>query len=649
MADSYAVAGGESGHIVVRSDNPDIVFGGGYRGELTRYDHSTRSARWIAVWPEPTWATAQEVRHRFNWTAPLAPSPHDPRLLYHGANRVFRSGDDGETWTAISPDLTRNDPEKLTSSGGPITPDDTGAEYYCTIFALAESPAQAGVVWAGTDDGLVQLTRDGGRTWANVTPPDLPDWSVVSCVEPSAQHPGTAYIAVERHKLDDFSPYLWRTDDFGATWQRIDRGLPDGEFCRVIREDPTSPSWLYCGTEADVHASLDRGETWMSIRGELPRVPVHDLTIHQDDLIAATHGRSIWVLDDLTALRQFADAEAARVESAFLFAPRQFVEFATRELFGTPPKPGRSYINLETVVLICDTRLSLGTEAVTATLADAGANRAHGVVVLFWLPTGDTETCSLTFSAADGRLIRTFGNSQRHREGVDSGDAPALGNGLNRLVWDARHEPNSWATTRLFKRTDRRGPRVPPGRYLVTLNWSGGRTTREFEIAPDPRSSRSAPSRVAQYELTTRIWNRIGDLDRACDYIQEAQAAISRWISPNMPEATDNEIQVQAEYVQQRLRIVAEKLVTLNPEPPMDKPARTLDGKLLTLLEVCDTSTGVSESAFAAADDLSEQLEAQLVLLDSIAEGDLAALNGLIARTGAPAVPIVRLSSDPQS
>src|SRR5262249_22266378 len=215
--DTYDVGGGESGYIAVRPDDPNIVFAGNYQGMITRYDHRTRSARPIHVWPESTSGSgAEDARYRFNWTAPIMISPHDPDVLYQAGNRVFRSRDQGQSWAPISPDLSRNDPEKLKSSGGELTVDNTGAEYYCTVFALAESTLQAGLLWAGTDDGLVHVSRDGGATWTDVTPSDMPDWACVSIVEASPREVGTAYVTAERHKLDDFKPHLWRTRDFGA-------------------------------------------------------------------------------------------------------------------------------------------------------------------------------------------------------------------------------------------------------------------------------------------------------------------------------------------------------------------------------------------------------------------------------------------------
>ena len=255
--DTTHVGGGESGYIAVRPDNPDVIFAGDYKGLITRHDQSTGESRPIMVWPDET-AMAGEARYRFNWTSPILLSPHDPSILYQAGNRVFRSTDEGQTWEPISPDLTRDDAEKLRSSGG-LTPDNSGAEYYCTIFALAESPLAPGQLWAGTDDGRLHMTRDGGRSWTEITPPDLPRWATVRMIEASSHEDGTAYVAAEAHKLDDFHPYLWRTRDFGASWERLDQGLEEDEYCHVLREDPAHRGLLLCGTELGLLVSFDDG------------------------------------------------------------------------------------------------------------------------------------------------------------------------------------------------------------------------------------------------------------------------------------------------------------------------------------------------------------------------------------------------------
>ena len=319
--DVYTSGHSESGHIQVRPDNPDIVFSGavgsspGGGGALLRYNHRTGESKIITVWPEFYGGRhPRDLRHRFQWTYPILLSPHDPNVLYVCGERVFRSTDEGQSWTAISPDLTRNDPAKQEASGGPITLDTTGAEHYCTIFAFAESPHRKGDLWAGSDDGLLHRSSDGGTTWRLVDVPDMPEWTTISCIEPSHHDPDTVFLCGWRYRLGDYAPYLWRTRDGGVTWQRITSGLPGDDFTRIIREDPQQPGLLFAGTEQGLYVSLNGGDSWQPLQSNLPVTPVYDVQVKDGDLVVATHGRSFWVLDDLTPLRQSAESGARNAQ-----------------------------------------------------------------------------------------------------------------------------------------------------------------------------------------------------------------------------------------------------------------------------------------------------------------------------------------------
>ena len=324
--DCYPVGSSESGYIAVRPDDPNIVYSGamgsapGGGGTLLRYDHGTGQTRIITVWPEILYGKgAKDQKYRFQWTYPIVISPHDPGVLYAAGNHVFRSTDDGTSWEEISPDLTRNDPSKGQPGGGPITRDVAGCEHYCTIFSFAESPHEPGVFWAGSDDGVVHISRDGGSSWDNVTPPALQEWATVSMIEVSPHDAATAYVAAVRYKLDDYRPYLYKTNDYGASWSTISDGFPDQEFTRVIREDPAVRGQLYVGTETRVYVSLDGGGSWEPLQLNMPVAPIYDLAIKDGDLVAATHGRSFWILDNLTYLRQL--GEKALGNEAHLFQP----------------------------------------------------------------------------------------------------------------------------------------------------------------------------------------------------------------------------------------------------------------------------------------------------------------------------------------
>ena len=350
-----------------------------------RSPHAGRSAV-ISVWPEAygMGVAPAEHRYRFQWTFPVFYSRWDPRELWIAGNRVFRSVDEGHSWEVVSPDLTRNDPAKLGLSGGPITRDNTGAEIYCTIFALAESPHERGVLWAGTDDGLVHLSRDRGSTWERVTPPELPEWALVSVLEPSPHDPATCYVAATCYKLDDPRPYLFKTSDYGRTWKRITNGLPEGEITRVIREDPHRRGLLYCGTETGVWVSLDDGGSWQRLRANLPVAPIHDLIVKDTDLVVATHGRSFWILDDLTPLHQMTEAVAAA--DAHLFAPRPTVRWRAYRGHGMKPGPGREVAyRLAGSLGYAFREVKAPTGEKRERPLDAGENPPSGVVVHYWL------------------------------------------------------------------------------------------------------------------------------------------------------------------------------------------------------------------------------------------------------------------------
>jgi len=384
--DWHEVAGGESGYIAVRPDNTDITYGGSYGGYLSRHDRSTDQSRIIAVWPDnPMGWGADSLKYRFQWTFPIILSPHDPDVLYVTSQYVHRSTNDGQSWATISPDLTRNDKSKQGPSGGPITKDNTSVEYYGTIFTLAPSPRDPNVIWAGSDDGLVHVTRDGGQAWDNVTPRsrDLPDWALISIIEASPHDPGTAYVAATRYKLDDFRPYVLKTTDYGRSWRKIVDGIPTDDFIRVVREDVTRPGLLYAGGEFGVYVSFDAGAHWQSLQLNLPVVPIHDMAVQGTDLVLATHGRSFWILDDLTPLHQLDPGVAAA--DNHLFDPRDPVRFRGFGGFGGGGVPG------------------------------VGANPANGTWVFFSLREKPEGEVTLEFLEADGDVIKTYSTKAKER------------------------------------------------------------------------------------------------------------------------------------------------------------------------------------------------------------------------------------------
>ncbi len=521
--DWYDVSG-ESGYIVALPDTPDVTYGGDNSAFLARLDHRTNSFRMVSPWPDsPDGHAAAEGRYRFQWTAPLLISPHDPRVLYAGANVIFKTTDGGQTWTAISPDLTRHDPKTLGPSGGPITLDQTTAEYYATVFALAESPLQAGVLWAGSDDGLINVSQDGGKTWTNVTPKGLGDFTRVSIIEPSHYAVGTVYVAANRYQLEDLAPYIWKTTDFGKTWTKIVNGIPATEFVRVVREDPVRQGLLFAGTERGVWVSFDDGANWQSLRRNLPIVPVHDLAVKEGDLVAATHGRSFWILDNIAPLRQL--TAAAVTGDAFLFQPRD----AYRVDWG-------------------------GFGGGGSAAHPVGKNPPSGAMIYYWLKDKNRDVAIDVLDSA-GQVIRSFSSRQDSLAAIDSArtdsvkrlrtdsvrragvtdstkidsivaasfadtvtdenrpwpgrlpTAPRVPNkaGLNLFTWDM-HWPDArpfWGNMGIATQ----GPPALPGAYAVRLRVGGTQSTqtRTFRLLVDPRSQVTAADLGAQFAFLKQV------------------------------------------------------------------------------------------------------------------------------------------------
>lgn len=515
-ADAIDVGGGESGHVAVRPDDPDIVFAGQFSGYLTRFDARTGQARNIEVWPEPqAWGTgASTVRHRFTWSHPIVLSPHDPSVLYTAGERAFRSTDEGASWEAISPDLTRNEVARMELSGAPISADRPGTERerICTIFTFAESRVRRGVLWAGSDDGRVHLSRDDARTWTDVTPRQVRPWTLVSVVEPSPHDDAVAYVAATRYLLDDFRPMLFRTKDHGRTWRSIVAGISPDEFTRVIREDPVRRGLLFAGTEAGVYVSFDDGARWHAWRADRPVVPVHDLAIKEDDLIAATHGRGFWVVDDISALRG-----AFPPRATALFAPGPVTRFPTGGRYRKPPVGAHNHSmeGFGSVTWTPLVRPGLRAEH----YHDAARNPPDGAVVRYYLRRDVGSDVVLSFHDRRGREIRRFSSSDEDEP------RPARTAGLHRFIWDLRYPgPTPVDGGPGDRRGDRpiRGPFVAPGRYTVRLAAGGVRRSASFDVAADPRAGATQADLEAQLALLLRLRDATDEAHRIADDVRAA-------------------------------------------------------------------------------------------------------------------------------
>jgi photosystem II stability/assembly factor-like uncharacterized protein len=471
----YGVAGGESGYISSDPLDPDITYGANYGGSFDMRNRRTGLGMSLDIWPlNPMGHDAQDSKYRFQWTFPIVHSPHDPKTIYVGSNVVFKSTDGGLNFTAISPDLTKADKSTLGPSGGPITKDQTSVEYYATVFTLSESPLVKGLIWTGSDDGLIHITRDGGKTWKNVTPPGLKPWMRMSIIEASPHAPGTAYVAGNRYQLDDLEPYLYRTTDYGATWTRITDGIPSEEFTRAIREDLHRPGMLYAATERSMYVSYDAGRSWKSLRKNLPPVPVHDIALRDDDMAIATHGRGFWVMENLTPLRWEPELQAAGT-GAFLYTPAPVVRYG-----------GNAAVTLVY-------RLPDAAQPVKFEFLDAAGK------VLATAASNDTATAVM----GGGRGGGGFG-------GGAGAARPTNRAGLNRYNWTMRYPgPKSFAGM-INWTGNGTAPAMPPGKYTVRMTvGSGAPVTTQFVVQKDPRVAATEADLVEQARFAVQIRDRV--------------------------------------------------------------------------------------------------------------------------------------------
>ena len=574
--------GGESGYIAIKPDDNAFVVASGPAGRrftndvMYLHDRRTEQDWQNTVWPELYgWGLGGEgLRYRFNWTFPIHFSRHDPDVLWVASQFLHRSTDRGASWEAISDDLTRADPSKLGPSGGPITRDNTGAEVYCTIFALAESPHCRDRLWVGTDDGLVHRSYDGGRTWRNITPDGrnakvtgedaLPEWALISIVEPSPHDADTLYVAATRYKHDDTRPYLYKTADGGMTWRKITSGLPDNEFTRAIREDPRRRGLLYCGTETGIYVSLDDGARWHRLGGNLPIVPIYDLIVRDAEMVVATHGRSIWILDDVTPFHvlqdRAVDGASSTQDSPILFPPRPTTRMRISGGYGGvaaqasasrgPAWPGMiSYARTgASIIRVLPVRQPDGDYDVK--YLDSGENPPNGVVIHYYLPRAPQEALSLTLLDADGTELRRF------TAGDDRVPAAA---GLNRFLWNRRlpGAPKVLAADlEPVGRPD--GPLVLPGRYAVRLTLGTYAETHALDILPDPRVGTSGEELERQLELLRAIVERlstVNDMINAVDAWREQIVVLDRRLATS-----------EAPFVRERLDTVGAELAAIRGE-----------------------------------------------------------------------------------
>ena len=586
-------AGGESAHLAAKPDNPDIVYGGSYGGYLTRLDHSTGEVRSVNVWPNnPMGHGAEDMKYRFQWNFPIFFSPHDPNKLYTTSNRFHVTYNEGEKWEVFSPDLTRNEKEKLGPSGGPITKDNTAVEYYATIFAACESPYEKDLLWAASDDGLIHLSRDGGKNWEDVTPVNSPKYLMWNSVEPDPFVKGGLYAAGTLYKTGDFQPYMYKTKDYGKTWEKITNGIPNNHFTRVLRADPNKEKLLYAGTESGMYISFDDGISWNSFQLNLPLVPITDLTIKNNNLIAATQGRSLWLIDDLTPLHQL----------------NKEVNNASMKLF----KPIDSY--------------RMGSPG-RGTPRNAGKNHHNGVEVFFNIDDkilDENTSVTLEFLDNEKKLIKKYDN-QSDENALD------INSEKNSFVWNMRYDDAKGFDGLIMWAASLRGPIASPGQYYVKLTVNEKSEEQSFNILKDPRSNSTDEDLKEQFDFLLSVRDKVSDIHQTIIDIRSSRSQLIDLKSKISDKYPDMENSISD--VISRITLIEEKLYQTknrSGQDPLNFPIR-LNNKLAHLTSVASVGNfKPTDQMYNVRDELIGLIDKELKMWENIKENDLVKLNSTI-------------------
>ncbi|NNE95864.1 MAG: glycosyl hydrolase [Acidimicrobiales bacterium] len=630
--DCYPPGTAESGYVAPKPGDPDVVYVGaigssmGGGDALQRYDRTTDQVQLVTVWPEE-YDEGNTAEYRFQWTYPIVFSPQNPNMLYACANVVFRSTDEGHSWEVISPDLTYADPETMGVSG-PLTMDTAGAEMYATIFSFIASAHRPGVLMAGSDDGLVHVRHGENGEWVNVTPPGLPKFSQVTMLEESPHDEGTVYMTVARHKMGDFAPYVYKTSDFGATWTQVSNGLPDDDFCRVIREDPNRPGLLYLGTELGLFVSFDHGEYWQSLQANLPVTPIYDMVVKDTDLVVATHGRSFWILDDLTQLHQLHDD--LNGATSYLFKPRDTIRVPPdmfADFWGS--KDGKNYhVTLGQSATFYLEELPTGHKV--KRVIDGGTDVEPGVRVTYLLPDEIESEVTLSFADSGGNHIETFSSSIPESEDDREGLYVAAEPGMNSFQWPMYH-----AAGEKMAGSDFHGrPAAPlalPGQYRVTLSVNGEEHQQDFTLVKDPRVTTGDDDLKEQFDLLSKIQAKLSEMVVGINTIRRINDQLDSW-----SKRLDDQAQLveRCAELKKRLGDIESDLVqaeftsagdTLNYRPKLFE-------KLSGLAPVVSSAdTPPTMQSYAVYDKLAARADDHLNRLKALVEGDLEELNRSLA------------------
>ncbi|MEO0470935.1 MAG: glycosyl hydrolase [Bacteroidota bacterium] len=591
-----STAGGESAHIAPDPKDNDIVYGGSYGGFLTRINHRTNERRAVNVWPDnPMGYGAEGMKYRFQWNFPIFFSPHDKNKLYVASNHLHMSTNEGQSWEIISPDLTRNDSAKLVSSGGPITQDNTGVEYYCTIFAATESPLEEGLIWAGSDDGLLHVTKDGGKNWENVTPPDMPEWTMINSIDVDPFEKGSAYVAGTRYKLGDYTPYLYKTNDYGKTWIKIVNGIDENHFTRVLRADPKRKGLLYAGTETGMYISFDDGASWKPFQLNLPIVPITDLAIKNDNLVVATQGRSLWLIDDLTPLHQLSES----------------VSSAKQHLY----QPIDSY--------------RMGRSSLRQPRT-AGRNHPGGVMVHFLMneTPADSVEVSLSFHEADGDMINSFSTKAKEKN-----KKLKLEEGMNRFIWDMQFEGAKTFDGMILWWGQTSGPRAVPGEYIVKLTVGEESQQQKFQILADPRSTATAKDLQDQFDFLIGVRDKLTETHQAIIDMRDVKKQVSSFTDRVKDEEEWKDVVDAGKALIKKMGVVEKALYQTknrSRQDPLNFPIR-LNNKLAHLGALNAVGNfAPTEQSKNFMNEVSSAIDGELSKWEEIRAKDIPAFNQMV-------------------
>ncbi len=589
--DWESTAGGESAHIAVDPENNDIIYGGSYDGFLTRVNHKSGTVRAINVWPDnPMGHGAEGMKYRFQWNFPIIFSKHNPKRLYTFSNHVHVTENEGQSWKIISPDLTRNDPDKLKSSGGPITQDNTSVEYYCTIFAAQESAIQEGLLWVGSDDGLVHLTKDGGNNWENVTPKGMPEWMMINSIEPSAFDAGTCYVAGTKYKTGDFAPYLYKTTDYGETWTKITSGIDSEHFTRVIREDPKQKGLLYAGTETGMYISFNDGKNWKPFQLNLPIVPITDLTIKDNNLIVATQGRSLWVMDDLTVIHQLFNENG---NGNILYKPKD-----------TYRMPGGSAKESKT----------------------RGINHPNGVMTYFNIKDFDKEKdkVSLTYFDIKGDTIKTFSTENEKKDKLE------VKKGANQFVWNMTYDGAESLDEMILWWASLSGPKAIPGNYKVSLNVNGESISRNFTVLADPRSETDQGGMERQFQFIKEVNKTMDEAHKSIKKIRNINDQLSAFETQYKDDENVKDLLEKAKALKEQFSEIEKALYQTknrSNQDPLNFPIRLTNklGHLNALIGMGDFPP--TDQDIAVKNELSKAINDQLKAFNELIDNEIKTFN----------------------